>query len=795
MSSVRATTPNASRPAGRARATCRFAVTAAASPTAGRSELGLIFEIDPGGAARSNLTAVLVSPRLTRRSATGAKSHHLHEREPSFRGNEQMSSEFSGVTPNILFGAAYYHEYQPYERLDPDLDLMREAHFNVVRVGESVWSTWEPTDGVYELDWLEPVLQAAQARGIWAILGTPTYAIPAWLHRKYPEIMAQRRTGDPIAYGHRQNVDYSHPAFLFHAERLIRKIVERYAAHPAVIGYQLDNEPGIEVFHNPGVFAGFKAYLEETYGEVEELNRRWGLTYWSHRLSTWEDLWAPDGNTNPGYALAWRRYQAKITSDFIAWQSRIVRQYARPDQFLTTCLAYGRPAVDAARLAAPLDVAAANIYYAMQDSLTLPSARPAVPAPPFRPERGVWWLSFESDLARAIKQAPFLVTETNAQSIGPSHYNYPAYDGQWRLAAWLFVARGARMVEYWHWHTLHYGHEMYWAGVLGHDLEPDRCYRELSRIGEELARAGRLLEGIEPDADITILRSEESRWALEFTPPLAREHSDEADRHSYDRIFSSYYRGAFASGRQARILDVNDFDGSATEQVARWPVLVVPALYIASDELLGKLETYAAAGGHLVLGFRSGYADLDAKARHETMPAKLREAVGAHYHEYTNLGAPLRLVPSGSVMDLGPDACASGWADGLIVDDATILAGYGDDFGFAWPAITTHAHGSGRVTYVGTLLNDQASCDLMRWLVAEPANHAWSRHPDSVTVSGAANLDGDRLYFVSNWCGREVAVEIPFDAEDLLTTTPYHVGSAMRLGPWDLGIVIARQAR
>ena len=172
----------------------------------------------------------------------------------------------------VLFGAAYYHEYQPHDRLEQDLDLMAAAHFSVIRVGESVWSTWEPENGQFDLDWLQPVLDGAHQRGIGVLLGTPTYAVPPWLVRLYPEITGERKTGQRIGWGARQEVDFTHPAFRFHAERVIRKISSRYADHPAVIGFQVDNEPGNELFHNHGVFQRFVDSLRLKYSDVQTLN-------------------------------------------------------------------------------------------------------------------------------------------------------------------------------------------------------------------------------------------------------------------------------------------------------------------------------------------------------------------------------------------------------------------------------------------------------------------------------------------------------------------------------------------
>uniref|UniRef100_UPI002FE00A3B beta-galactosidase n=1 Tax=Timonella senegalensis TaxID=1465825 RepID=UPI002FE00A3B len=203
----------------------------------------------------------------------------------------------------VLYGVAYCPEYHVEDRHIKDLDLMAAAHLNVIRVGESVWSTWEPRNGEFNLDWLEPVLDAAHERGIKVIIGTPTYAAPPWLQTAYPEIAVERKTGQRAPWGARQEIDYSHPAFKFHAERVIRAILDRYAHHPSVIGYQVDNEPGLELIHNHGTFTEFVKRLKSQYGTTDALNREWGLTYWSHRIEDWSELWRPDGNSVPQYDL------------------------------------------------------------------------------------------------------------------------------------------------------------------------------------------------------------------------------------------------------------------------------------------------------------------------------------------------------------------------------------------------------------------------------------------------------------------------------------------------------------
>src|SRR3954471_16630316 len=236
------------------------------------------------------------------------------------------SPRFSGV----LFGAAYYAEYQPEGTLDRDLDLMQEAGFSVIRVGESVWSTWEPRNGEFELDWLQPVLDGAHARGIGVILGTPTYAVPPWLQQLHPEIAVRRADASVLQWGARQEMDQSHPAYRFYAERVARKVLERYADHPAVIGFQVDNEPGNELPDNEPTFRRFVAWLRDRYGSVERLNDEWGLVYWSHRLSDWSELWRPGGNAQPQYQLEWRRFQSTLATELMSWQGGVGRAERPP---------------------------------------------------------------------------------------------------------------------------------------------------------------------------------------------------------------------------------------------------------------------------------------------------------------------------------------------------------------------------------------------------------------------------------------------------------------------------------
>ena len=686
--------------------------------------------------------------------------------------------------PGVRFGAAYYAEYQSRPDIKADLDLMAEAGFSVIRVGESVWSTWEPEDGRFDLDWLEPVLDAAHERGIGVVLGTPTYAVPMWLARRHPEIAGETLDGHRVGWGARQEVNFTHPAYRFHAERVIRAVIGRYHEHPAVIGYQVDNEPGPRLLYNEDVFARFVDWLRARYGTVERLNEEWGLVYWSHRLSRWDDLWRPAGNAQPQYDLAWRRFQAEQVTEFIAWQAGIVREIAGGRGFVTTCISYEQPGVEDVELSRALDVASGNAYYEMQDALAHPSSSPRSSGPMGWVVRGPWAVTQLADTMYSSKAAPFYVTETNAGSIGFSSMNESPYDGQWRQVAWLLVARGARMVEYWHWRTLPFGTETYWGGVLPHSGIPGRAYREIARIGAELHAAGDAFADATPDHDVAVLYDSDSKFALSTQGPLRG--AGLVDPDAYRHIVSAFSRGIFDAKRQQRIvrgqqlLPSRGATGSAADAARRFPVLLAPALYTAADQDLDFLVDYARAGGHLVVGPRTGYGDPEGRARDTRAPGRLAAAAGAWYDEMASLPAP---VP----VDGALAGAATGFGELLVPDGASTIASYRHPHLGRWSAITTNAVGAGRITVVGTVPDQELASALVRWLVPTPVG-GWNV-PDAVTAATSSTPAGVRLHVVHNWGWEPATATTAAPVTDLLTGEAVAAGEPITLDAWGVRVL------
>ena len=672
----------------------------------------------------------------------------------------QTSAAFSpGAMDRILYGASYYTEYMPYERLEQDVKLMQQAGLNVVRMGESSWGLWEPEDGRFEFAWMDRVVERLHQAGIKVILGTPTYSIPAWLYKAHPEIVVTHLDGKTITYGLRQNTDLANPTYRFYCERVIRKIAEHCRANPAVIGYQVDNETSSAGVANLDAQVGFVNYLRAKFKTVDTLDTIWGLNYWGQRLYDWTEVPPRNGIINPGWKLEWERYQQSLTTDFLAWQAALVNLYKRPDQFVTHDLAGPpRPDVNEEEISRSLDILAANPYHDTQDRYDGESP------------------SMAGDYTRSLKHTNYLVTETNAQTIGwDSKNQFPPYDGQLRLDVYTHISSGANMVGYWHWHSLHYGQETYWKGVLSHDLEPNRAYAEVSRTAHELERVGPEIVGLKRPSQTAILYSDDSHYGIQFMP-----FSDHAD---YRSVLASMYHALY------RLNVGTDFVFPDSTDFAHYKLILVPPLYIASDELLDKLVDYVRQGGHLLMAFKSGFCNEYSTVRWAMAPGPLRQAAGFRYQEFSNLREPLTL--RGDPFHAGADNRVSDWVEMLIPEGAQPLAYYDHPFFAKYPALTRNHFGSGTLTYEGTLLSqklqEQVLLDILRLAGLSGPDQ---KLPPPVRVKHGVNRQGKAIHFYLNYSGMVQGFPYSYGSgQELLGRTPVAPSQPLRLEPWDLAIV------
>ena len=663
-------------------------------------------------------------------------------------------------TDFLLFGAAYYSEYLPYDRVEQDMEMMERAGMNTIRIAESTWSTLEPEDGVFDFTHLDKMLNAAARHHISVIIGTPTYAIPAWLAKKYPDILAITEHGQNI-YGARQNMDITHAGYLFHCERVIRALMEHIKDIPHIIGFQLDNETKSYGTAGPRVQAMFVDYLKKKYPDLDTLNHEFGFDYWSNGIHAWEDFPDVRGTINQSLTAEFQKFQRLLVADFLSWQASIVSEYKRQNQFITqnfdfdwTGHSYGlQPEVNQFETAKCLTVSGCDIYHPSQSLLTGAE------------------ITFCGNIARGLKKDNYLVLETQAQG----NISWLPYPKQLRLQAYSHIANGSNSVMYWHWHSIHNAIESYWKGVLSHDFSENETYREASVIGAEFKQFGSHLKNLKKKNRVGVLLDNNSLSGLRLFP------LEDTGVYSYNTV------ARWICDALYRLNIEYDVVSSGERDFSGYSCLVVPALYSASEYLLTAISDYVKNGGHLITTFRTGFSDEQLKIYADTQPHILHKCLGIHYDQFT--------YPKDVKVSFSADTanCRS-WMDLVICDTAKPLFFYDHPVWKKYAAAAVNEYGCGSSLYLSTMFDDALlEKVLIHYLESfeEPVFlYKDCRFP--VILKEGTNDSGKQIRFYFNYSGTGQTVTYHgISGKNLLTGNDIADGTVLSLAPWDFVITEA----
>lgn len=666
----------------------------------------------------------------------------------------------------LLFGAAYYEEYLPYDRLEQDVVMMKKANINTVRIAESTWSTCEPQEGVFDFSHVERVLDAMEKAGICVIIGTPTYAVPTWLVKSHPDVLATTKKGRGI-YGARQIMDITNPTYLYYSERVIRELLKRTAHRPCVIGFQIDNETKYYGTAGKNVQEQFVKYLREKFhDDLDALNYEFGLDYWSNRINAWEDFPDVRGTINGSLGAEFEKFQRSLVTKFLCWQSDIVKQYKRDDQFITHNFdfewrgySYGvQPDVDQLEASKAVTIMGADIYHLTQDKLTGAE------------------IAFGGDLIRSIKKGNYLILETEAQG----YPGWTPYKGQLRLQAYSHIASGSNSVMYWHWHSIHNSFETYWKGLLSHDFSENATYKEACQIGKEFHEIGSHLVNLKKQNDVAILVSNEALTALnwfgiEATP------ADNGNM-KYNDIVRWVYNTLYNMNVECDFL----FPQASKEQMEQYKVIVVPALYAAPEKLLRQLNEFVKEGGHLICTFKSAFSNEHVKVYHDVQPHILNKCLGTVYHQFT---FPNKVGLQGVIIDEEENAAANTFMELLIPQGAKVLASYVHYNWGSYAAITKNVYGKGTATYIGCMTQQSVLCNVFCNVLGE-AGIPIPQESFPVIVRKGTNDLGRTVTFYLNYSEKEQKSEsLQEDGVLLLTNQSVKKGECVTIAPWSVAIV------
>lgn len=669
----------------------------------------------------------------------------------------------------LLYGAAYYDEYMPYDRLQQDVAMMKKAGINTVRIAESTWSTCEPQEGVFDFSHVERVMDAMEEAGINVIIGTPTYAIPTWMVKSHPDIMAETVKGRGI-YGARQIMDITHPVYRFYAERVIRKLMECTAHRKCVIGFQVDNETKYYGTAGKNVQEKFVKYLRKKFNnDLDAMNHEFGLDYWSNRINAWEDFPDVRGTINGSLGAEFEKFQRTLVDEFLSWQADIVNEYRREDQFITHNFdfewrgySYGvQPDVNHYHAAKALTIAGTDIYHPTQDDLTGAE------------------IAFGGDMTRSLKRDNYLVLETEAQG----YPGWTPYKGQLRLQAYSHLASGANSVMYWHWHSIHNSFETYWKGLLSHDMQENAPYREACIIGNEFSRLGSHLVNLKKKNEVAILVSNEALTALKWFGIEATAAGDHGI--GYNDVVRWLYDTLFKMNVEC------DFVWPESDNLDQYKAIFVPALYAAPDELLEKLKQYTANGGTLVATFKTAFANENVKVSHEMQPHILSNCFGISYQQFTfpkNTGLSGSII-NGTAKDSDEKAEAKVFMELLMPQEAEVLASYDHYNWKEYAAITKNHYGKGTAIYIGCMTDDNT----LKAVLTEALNSAEVEIPEyswPVIVRKGINDLNKCVRYILNYSAEEQNVIYHgANGTELFSEESVQDGDTVTVLPWNLKIV------
>lgn len=665
----------------------------------------------------------------------------------------------------LLYGVAYYDEYMPYDRLDKDVEMMKKAGINTVRIAESTWSTCEPQEGVFDFSHVERVMDAMEEAGISVIIGTPTYAIPTWMVKSYPDVLATTVNGRGI-YGARQIMDITHPVYLFYAERVIRELMKHTAHRKCVIGFQIDNETKYYGTAGKNVQEKFIKYLRNKFhDDLDALNSEFGLDYWSNRINAWEDFPDVRGTINGSLGAEFEKFQRLQVEEFLGWQASIVNEYRREDQFITHNLdfewrgySYGvQLDVDHFRTARCLTIAGTDIYHPTQDKLTGAE------------------IAFGGDMTRSLKRDNYLVLETEAQGFP----GWTPYKGQLRLQAYSHIASGANSVMYWHWHSIHNSFETYWKGLLSHDFQENETYREACIVGNEWKEIGDRLVNLKKKNDVAVLVSNEALTALKWFGIQAV--SGNNGKIMYNDVVRWVYDTLYKMNVEC------DFLFPESKNMSDYKMIVAPALYAAPDELLRRLDRFVRDGGTLVTTFKTGFTNENVKVSHEVQPHILRECMGYRYDQFT---FPVDTGLQGEIAAEDGSDEAKVFMELLIPEGAEVLAFYDHYNWNRYAAVTRNQCEKGYAYHIGCMTGEGVLKKVFLRALEDAGIRRETECGFPLIMRKGVNDLGKTVRFYLNYSGQEQA-EIPVCAggRDLLTGEKKMKGELITVPAWGLKII------
>ncbi|GHU67477.1 beta-galactosidase [Clostridia bacterium] len=686
---------------------------------------------------------------------------------------------------HLTLGVCYYPE-QWDERLWPDdLDRMKAHGIEIIRVFEFAWSVVEPREGEYDFGLFDRFLDLAANKGVRVVMGTPTATPPAWLTRSYPEVLNADLQGNLMHHGHRRHVNYNSSVYHEFTRGIVTALAQRYGHHPAVIGWQIDNEINceVDVFYSDADRTAFRQWLKRRFKTVEALNDAIGARFWSQSYSAWDQVdmerTTIHNHANPHMALLEKRFIADSAYQYIKLQSDILRHYTE-GQFVTTNGIFNH--MDNVK------VARESLDFMLFDSYpNFGFGRENVGDADDRTDlrdRGAGW-----SLAQVRALSPNFGVMEQQSGAGGWDFRMIAPSpkpGQMRLWAYQSFAHGADMVSFFRWRTAAFGTEIYWHGLLNYDNRDNRRIAELDRIAAELVRLNK------PCVAESVNGVTHSRYQAHVALALDYLNAWDGERDQWHGPLRNHsnraiYEAAQLNNTPLDALCIDTLNDTTTlDALKSYAMIFYPHAAILTEKTAALLKSYCEQGGVLVMGARTGYKDEYGRCPMMPLPGFARELCGVTVDDFTFARTD---EPAVGINWDGATYDAPIFHDILTpVDGGEALAVFGGGYYAGQTAMTRKSYASGGAAYyVGSGFTSEIAAALIKAHGLLSPYEDTIRCPQSVEISCRVNGDS-AWFFLLNYAGETAEVTLSKPMTDALTGET--ITGVIAIGPYGVRVLV-----
>lgn len=652
----------------------------------------------------------------------------------------------------VLYGGDYNPEQWSEDVWEEDMRLFALAGIDIVTLNVFSWASLQPDEHTYCFEKLDKIMDLVEKNGLKVCMATSTAAHPAWMAKKYPDILRTEFNGMKRKFGSRHNSCQNSPTYQKYSVLLAKKLAERYKDRKCIVAWHVSNEYGGECYCE-NCEKAFRVWLKDKYKTIEELNRAWNTAFWGHTFYEWDEIVVPNllsehfaenRTTFQGISLDYRRFNSEGMLHCFKAEYEAIKSVIPNAKITTNLMGFYKP-LDYQMWANEMDFISWDNYPANED----PYAR----------------IAMNHDLMRGIKGGqPFVLMEQTPSVTNWLAYNALKRPNVMRLWSYQAMAHGADAILFFQMRRSIGACEKYHGAVIDHvGNENTRVFREIAKLGEELKQLGSKTLGSTMDSKVAVVVDWDNWWALEYSA------GPSCDLKYLDEVFG-YYRALEEQNYSVDLIGVND-------DLSKYEVVIAPILYMTKGSYDEKIREYVKNGGTFITTFFSGIVDEHDLVITGGYPGHLRDILGIWVEE-------IDALPAGTTNAFtyeGKQYEAKLLCDIMHLEGAKALATYEKDFYANTPVLTVNEYGKGKAYYVGTRSNE----DFYQTFLKERLEEKGVRpvlEVEGVGIEATERIKGDKRYlFVLNHNDAEGTFVMPKTKVDLLTERTYNEGEVVTI--------------